>query len=278
MSGRDTSFYYSFLVLPAEKRRAIVAVWDFCRAVDDAVDEAPEGEALGGGTIAAARVAAWRKELAACYGEGKPATGQGQQLAPFIGRFGLPRDAFEQVIEGVAMDLERSRYETFEDLRQYCLRVASAVGLICLEIFGYRNPRTRDYGADLGLALQITNIVRDIRTDLARGRVYLPLEDLRRFGCSEADLAAGVVTPAVRALLAFECERAQAHYERAERELPAEDRRAMVAARIMGGIYHAILRRIERSGYDVFQGKVRVPRPQRAAIAAAIWARAMVGL
>ena len=278
MSGRDTSFYYSFLVLPAEKRRAIVAVWDFCRAVDDAVDEAPEGEALGGGTLAAAGVAAWRKELAACYGEGTPATGQGQQLAPFIRRFDLPRDAFERVIEGVAMDLERSRFETFEDLREYCLRVASAVGLICLEIFGYRNPRTRDYGVDLGLALQITNIVRDIRTDLARGRVYLPLEDLRRFGCSEADLSAGVVTPAVRALLAFECERAQAHYERAERELPAEDRRAMVAARIMGGIYHAILRRIERSGYDVFQGKVRVPRPQRAAIAAAIWAKAMVGL
>jgi phytoene synthase len=278
MSGRDSSFYYSFLVLPAEKRRAIVAVWDFCRAVDDAVDEAPEGEALGGGTLAAARVAAWRKELAACYGEGTPATGQGRRLAPFIGRFGLPRDAFERVIEGVAMDLERSRYETFEDLREYCLRVASAVGLICLEIFGYRNPRTRDYGVDLGIALQLTNIVRDIRADLARGRVYLPLEDLRRFGCGVEDLAAGTVTPAVRALLAFECERAQAHYERAERELPAEDRRAMVAAWIMGGIYHAILRRIERSGYDVFRAKVRVPRPQRAAIAAGIWLRAMIGL
>ena len=278
MSGRDTSFYYSFLVLPAEKRRAIVAVWDFCRAVDDAVDEAPDGEAPGGGTVAAARVAAWRNELAACYGGGgTPATGQGQRLAPFVSRFGLPRDAFERVIEGVAMDLERSRYETFDELREYCLRVASAVGLICLEIFGYRNPRTRDYGVELGIALQLTNIVRDIHTDLARGRVYLPLEDLRRFGCREDDLAAGIVTPAVRALLSFECERAQSHYERAERELPVEDRRAMVAARIMGGIYHAILRRIERSGYDVFQGKVRVPRPQRAAIAAGIWTRAMLG-
>jgi len=278
MSGRDTSFYYSFLVLPAEKRRAIVAVWDFCRAVDDAVDEAPQGEAPGGEPLAAARVAAWRKELAACYGEGTPATGQGRQLAPFIARFGLPRDAFERVIEGVAMDLERSRYETFEDLHEYCLRVASAVGLICLEIFGYKNPRTRDYGVDLGIALQLTNIIRDIRADLARGRVYLPLEDLRRFGCRVEDLAAGAVTPALRALLAFECERAQAHYERAERELPAEDRRAMVAARIMGEIYHAILRRIERSGYDVFRAKVRVPRPQRAAIAAGIWLRAMIGL
>jgi len=278
MSGRDSSFYYSFLVLPAEKRRAIVAVWDFCRAVDDAVDEAPEGNGQEGVTVAAARVGAWRRELAACYGQGTPSTGQGQGLRPFITRFGLPREAFERVIEGVAMDLERSRYKTFDDLREYCLRVASAVGLICLEIFGYRNPRTREYGVDLGIALQLTNIVRDIRTDLARGRVYLPLEDLERFGCAEEDLAAGVMKPAVRELLAFECERAEAHYRRAERELPAEDRRSMVAARIMGGIYHAILERIERSGYDVFHGKVRVPRPRRAAIAATIWAKAMIGL
>ena len=278
MSGRDTSFYYSFLVLPAEKRQAIVAVWDFCRAVDDAVDEAPRGQAAGGGSVAEARVGEWRKELASCYGEGIPATGQGRRLVPFIARFGLPRDAFERVIDGVAMDLERSRYRTFEELREYCVRVASAVGLVCLEIFGYRDPRTRDYAVDLGIALQLTNIVRDVRTDLARGRVYLPLEDLDRFGCAESDLEAGVVTAPVRALLSFQCERAQDYYERAESELPDEDRRAMVAARIMGGIYHAILKRIERSGYDVFQRKVRVPRPQRAAIAAGIWAKAMVGL
>lgn len=278
MSGRDTSFYYSFLVLPAEKRGAIVTVWDFCRAVDDAVDEVPEGQGAGARSLAEERVAAWRKELAACYGESSPATGQGRRLVPFIERFNLPRDAFERVIDGVAMDLDRSRYETFDELREYCLRVASAVGLICLEIFGYRNPRTRDYAVDLGIALQLTNIVRDVRTDLERGRVYLPQEDLRRFGCSEADLAAGKMTPGARALLAFECERAQGYYERAERELPREDRRAMVAARIMGGIYHAILSRIVRSGYDVFREKVRVPRPQRAAIAAAIWAKAMVGL
>ena len=278
MSGRDTSFYYSFLVLPAEKRRAIVAVWDFCRAVDDAVDEAPEGQAADGGSSAAAQVATWRRELAACYGEGAPSTVQGVHLAPVIRRFGLPRDAFERVIEGVAMDLERSRYETFDELREYCLRVASAVGLICLEIFGYRNPRTRDYAVDLGIALQLTNIVRDIRTDLERGRVYVPRQDLARFGCTDADLAAGLVNPSVRALLAFECERARSYYERAERQLPADDRRAMVAARIMGAIYHAVLRRIERNGYDVFTAKVRVPRPERAAIAAGVWARAMLGL
>jgi len=273
MSGRDTSFYYSFLVLPAEKRQAIVAVWDFCRAVDDAVDEAPE---QGGG--AEREISRWRRELEACFGAGAPETDQGRRLTPVIRRFDLPRAAFEAVVDGVAMDLDHPRYRTFDELREYCLRVASAVGLICIEIFGYRDPGTREYARDLGLALQLTNIVRDVRTDLERGRIYLPLEDLDRFGCSEDDLRAGVVSDGVRRLLAFECARARTHYEQAEADLPRQDRRRMVAARIMGGIYYGILVRIERSGYDVFSNRIRVPRPQRALIAAAIWAKAMVGL
>jgi 15-cis-phytoene synthase len=287
MSGRDTSFYYSFLVLPSEKRRAIVAVWDFCRAVDDAVDEAP---ATSGATdrgaeaprhedpgSARAELARWRRELAACYGQGEPQTAQGANLRPFVHRFSLPREAFEAVIDGVAMDLDRSRYQTFDDLREYCVRVASAVGLLCIEIFGYRDPRTRDYACDLGIALQLTNIVRDVGADLARGRIYLPLEDLARHGCTEEDLRAGVVSDQVRSLLAFECRRAGEFYEKAERELPRVDRRRMVAARIMAGIYHAILERIERSGYEVFGEKIRVPRPRRAVIAATLWARALCG-
>lgn len=275
MSGRDTNFYYSFLVLPADRRRAIIAVWDFCRAVDDAVDEAPEG--VGGELGAAGQLARWRRELEACYAGGDLLTEQGRNLAPFIQRFGLPKEAFEAVIEGVAMDLERSRYETFEALREYCRRVASAVGRICVEIFGYRDERTREYADDLGIALQLTNIIRDIPTDLGRGRIYLPLEDLRRFGCTEEDLAAGRLSPPVRALLEFECRRAREYYEKAERDLPRVDRKRLVAARIMGGIYHAILEGIERRGYDVFTEKVRVPRPRRALIAAALWARALVG-
>jgi phytoene synthase len=277
MSGRDTNFYYSFLVLPAEKRRAIVAVWDFCRAVDDAVDEAAAGVPDDDPRSARARLASWRGELAACYGSGEPRSPQGVHLVPFIRRFSLPRDAFEAVIDGVAMDLATSRYPTFDALREYCLRVASAVGRLCIEIFGYSDERTRDYARDLGIALQLTNIVRDVGTDLARGRIYLPGEDLERYGCTEADLGAGVVSDAVRRLLAFECARAREFYERAERELPRADRRRMVAARIMAGIYHAILERIERSGYDVFSGKIRVARPRRAVIAAALWARAMCG-
>jgi 15-cis-phytoene synthase len=287
MSGRDTNFYYSFLVLPSEKRRAIVAVWDFCRAVDDAVDEAP---ATSGATdrgaeaprhedsgSARAELARWRQELAACYGQGEPQTTQGANLLPFIRRFPLPRDAFEAVIDGVAMDLDHARYRTFDDLREYCLRVASAVGLLCIEIFGYTDRRTRDYARDLGVALQLTNIIRDVGADLARGRIYLPLEDLARHGCTEEDLRAGVVSGPVRSLLAFQCERARTFYEKAERELPRADRRRMVAARIMAGIYHAILERIEQSGYEVFGEKIRVPRPRRAVIAATLWARATCG-
>jgi len=277
MSGRDTNFYYSFLVLPSEKRRAIVAVWDFCRAVDDAVDEAPATASAAEPRSGRAQLERWREELAACYGAGQPRTAQGVNLAPFISRFSLPRAAFEAVIDGVAMDLDRSRYATFDDLREYCLRVASAVGLLCIEIFGYSDQRTRDYARDLGIALQLTNIIRDVGTDLASGRIYLPLEDLACHGCTEEDLRAGVVSGPVRSLLAFQCERAREFYEKAERGLPRADRRRMVAARIMAGIYHAILERIERSGYEVFGEKIRVPRPRRAMIAAALWTRAMCG-
>ena len=190
--------------------------------------------------------------------------------------FALPRRPFEDLIDGVEMDLTHSRYATFEALYEYCWRVASTVGLICVEIFGYRGPATRDYAMALGVALQLTNIIRDVATDLARGRVYLPQADLARFGCTDDDLAAGIVTPAVRALLEFECARARESYAKAERLLPREDRRSLVAAEIISGIYRAILDRIERSGYDVFSTTVRVPRPRRAVIAASTWARSLV--
>lgn len=280
--SRDTSFYYSFLVLPPRKRSAIIAVWDFCRAVDDAVDEVvPEAEWAGGLTDAARaratlQLANWRSELEAVY-TGAPATRQGIALQPFVREFRLPRDQFEALIEGVAMDLHHAAYHTFDELREYCRRVASAVGLICLDIFGYRNQRSREYAVDLGLALQLTNIVRDVATDLRRGRVYLPAEDLDRFGVSADQLRAGMVTPAVRALLQFECDRARGYYARAAAELPHEDARSLVAAEIMGGIYFAILRRIERSGYDVFSRRIRVPRPSRAVIALRIWLRTLLG-
>jgi phytoene synthase len=279
--SRDTSFYYSFLVLPARKRRAIVAVWDFCRAVDDAVDEVvPEHEWAGGLTAdarakASLQIAGWRSELEAVY-TGTPTLPQGVALQPFVREFGLPRVHFEQLIEGVEMDLVCSRYQTFDALSEYCRRVASAVGLICLEIFGYRDPGSKAYADTLGMALQLTNIVRDVGTDLRRGRVYLPMEDLRRFGVTETDLHRGVVTDAVAALLRFECDRARDYYRRAAVQLPPADARSLVAAQIMGGIYYGILQRIERAGYDVFSQRIRVPRPRRAVIALTIWLKSLL--
>jgi len=272
--ARKTSFYYSFLVLPAAQRRAIIAVWDFCRVVDDAVDEAADQPADPGARPAVVGQDAltfWRAELARCYSGEPPQTTQGQRLQPFIKPFDLPRDAFEDVIDGVAMDLEKARYQTFADLFEYCRRVASAVGLICIRVFGCRSEAARDYALNLGLALQLTNILRDIRDDLARGRVYLPLEDLSRFGCTVEDLARGEVTEPVRRLMVFECERAREFYAKATANLPSDDRRRLVAAEIMRAIYFETLRRIERRNYDVFTTRVRTPRPVQALIALRQW-------
>ena len=282
--SRDTSFYYSFLVLPARKRRAIIAVWDFCRAVDDAVDEAVEEAGETAPVRAAAQLSMWRAELEACYagdagagggnaGGSGPSTTQGKALQPYIREFGLPRAPFEELIDGVAMDLANPRYPTFEALAEYCRRVASTVGLVCIEIFGYRDPATRAYAVSLGIALQLTNIIRDVGADLRQGRIYLPVEDLVRFGVTEEALRQGHMTPHVRELLRFECGRARGYYERAAAGLPRGDARSLVAAEIMGGIYFEILRRIEKADYDVFRSRIRVPRPHRALIALRIWAR-----
>jgi phytoene synthase len=273
--ARKTSFYYSFLVLPAEERRAIVAVWDFCRAVDDAVDERPGGvEATRAGREA---ICFWRAELARCFDAGEPQTRQGRRLQPFVARFDLPRRAFQDVIDGVAMDLDTVRYETFGDLFEYCRRVASAVGLICIKVFGCRNEQSRDYALNLGLALQLTNILRDVRGDLLNGHVYLPLEDLRACGCTVDALAAGVMTDPVRRLIEFECRRARDFYQRAADVLPAEDRRRLVAAEIMRAVYFETLTRIELGGYDVFTSRIRVPRPIQAIIALKQWLHVEAG-
>jgi phytoene synthase len=267
--GRDTSFYYSFLVLPSAQRSAIVTVWDACRAIDDAVDEAadrPQAER---------QIAFWRDEIARVFDGRAPESGQGRALQPVARAFDLPRRAFEDLIDGVQMDLGHRRYETFDDLREYCWRVASTVGFICLNIFGCRHPGGREYALQLGLALQLTNIVRDVKTDLGHGRVYLPQDELRRFGCSEDDLARGEVTPGLKALLAHQLDRARGFYERAAAALPPGEAKHLVAAEIMGAIYFAILRRIEARGYDVFREVIRVPRPERAWIAASTWAKTL---
>ena len=279
MTRRDTNFYYSFVILPDAQRRAIVAVWDFCRAVDDAVDE--KAGALGDSrrrAEAAAELARWRQELDACFAGRACATGQGRSLIVHVAKFGLPRRSFEDVIDGVEMDLDGRRYATFDDLREYCLRVASAVGLICLDIFGARDEGSRQYAIDLGIALQLTNILRDLGRDLAGGRLYLPLEDLARFGVTEDDLRAGVVTASIRALLDFESRRAREFYVRAAAEMPKADARRLVAARVMSAIYFDLLERVERSDYGVFGETIRSPRWRKLLIAGRTWCAAKVGL
>jgi phytoene synthase len=265
--ARNTSFYYSFLILPAAQRRAIIAVWDFCRAVDDAVDEAPVADRPTG----RGAVAFWRAELDACYRGGVPTTREARDLQPLVRTFDLPRQAFEDVIEGVAMDLDTMRYERFDDLLEYCRRVASAVGMICVRIFGCTSERSDVYAFNLGIALQLTNILRDVKDDLARGRVYLPLEDLAAHGCTIDDLARTPIMPAVRRLIAFECDRARAFYQKACDARAGEDRGRLAAAEIMRAVYFETLRRIERCGYDVLTTRTRVPRPYQAAIALRQW-------
>jgi len=280
MGSRDTSFYYSFLVLPPRKRHAIVAVWDFCRAVDDAVDEIPEEEWKGGlsdeaRARAAESLSVWREELDRVYG-GVPLTPQGRSLQPWVAEFNLPKREFKALIDGVEMDLSFAKYPDFEALSSYCHKVASSVGLICVEIFGYSDAGARDYAVNLGIALQLTNIIRDVAGDLKRGRIYLPMDDLAWFHVSEHDLRAGVVTPNVRSLMRYQCRRARYYYRLASERLPRIDRRSLVAAEIMGEIYFAILRKIERARYDVFSTRHRIARPRRAIIALDIWSRALL--
>jgi len=263
LMARKTSFYYSFLVLPADQRRAIVAVWDFCRAADDAVDETTTGGCEA--------VQFWRDELARCFDGREPQTPQGRRLQPLVAEFDLPRQAFDDVLDGIAMDLDRSRYETFSDLLEYCRRVASAVGMICIRIFGCRGNRAADYALNLGVALQLTNILRDVKDDLARGRVYIPLEDMAACGCAIDDLSRDRVNEPARRLMEFECRRAREFYRRAIAARPPEDRRRLIAAEIMRAVYFETLRRIERRGYDVFSARVRVPRPWQALIAIREW-------
>ena len=279
-----TNFYYAFLFLPKAQREALYAVYAFARLVDDAVDQAVSPLA------AEEAIAGWREELARVYGMGGGmggGTGGGgasrpiahpvaRQLSVVVKQFRLPKDYFDALIDGVEMDLTHQRYETFEQLSRYCYRVASVVGLICIEIFGYRNPATRDYAIAQGMAFQLTNILRDVKVDADRGRVYLPLEELARFGCGEAELLAHHYTDAFVELMAFQCERARAYYDKAAGLLPAEDRRTMLASEIMGGIYRRLLDEIEARRYNVFEEEIRLSAPAKLLIALRVWAAGVI--
>ena len=260
-----SSFSVAFRLLPPERRAALYAVYAFCRFVDDVADDATVRDPV-------ALLRHWRAELDAVYA-GTPTHPIGIALADAVRRFPLDRRHFDDLITGVEADLTRRRYETFEELAAYCYRVASTVGLLCIEIFGYGRPSARDYARDLGIAFQLTNILRDVREDAERGRIYLPLEDLRRFDVPETDLLSGHWSPQVGALLAFECGRARAHYLRARGVLAPEDRTALAPAEAMRRIYARLLDHIEERQFDVFGPRITLASHEKVALALRAWGR-----
>jgi len=239
-----SSFYYSFMFLPAPRRRAITALYAFCREVDDVVDEVTDP------AVARAKLAWWRTETAAIF-NGTPKHPVALALVPLVREFGLPEANLQTVIDGMAIDLEQTRYLDFATLELYSHRVAGVVGLMSARIFGFTDPATLDYARDLGIAFQLTNICRDVGEDARRGRVYLPQEDLTRFGVAPSSLLRAEYTAPFKELMAFEVERARAWYARALAQLPAADRRAQRTGLIMAAIYQTVLEEIARDGYRV---------------------------
>ncbi|MBI3323449.1 MAG: presqualene diphosphate synthase HpnD [Candidatus Omnitrophica bacterium] len=251
-------FSLSFLLLPPARRRAMEAVYAYCRALDDVVDR--EGAVAA---QAQAELERWRSELRACQ-RGHPTHPITVALAEMNRRFSIPVELFERLIAGVEMDLRRARYETFEELRVYCERVASVVGLISVRVFGCASPAADEYATSLGIALQLTNILRDLKVDGERGRVYLPGEELRRFGLPEPDLLAGRTGESFRRLMAFECGRARGFFEQAERiGRQIREGRKLLPARIMGRVYRQVLEEIGRSPESVFAHRISVPRARQ---------------
>jgi phytoene synthase len=245
-------------------------VYAFCKEVDNAVDEPPAG------SNPRTELQRWWDELDAAY-HGTPTFPATISLASHVRQLSIPQAYFEELIKGVGMDLSAARYVSFQDLSLYCYRVASVVGLICLHIFGPTSARAQDYAVALGMAFQLTNILRDIGTDAAQGRIYLPQEDLQQFGCTEQAILQRQETPELTALLHFEAARAHEYYAKAQaafEALPAHDRRALSVSEIMRAVYFRILKKIEEPGHRVFGPRVRLSTNHRLALAAGVWIRA----
>ncbi len=244
-----SSFYYSFRFLPPQQRSAITALYAFCREVDDVVDEVSDPG------VARVKLGWWRTEVAATF-DGRARHPVALALAPAVATFKLPQEHFQTVIDGMAMDLEQSRYPDFATLEHSCHCVAGVVGLLSAEIFGYSDPATRDYARNLGVAFQLTNIIRDVGEDAHRGRLYLPEDELSRFGVEPKDLLARHATAGFTALMAHQVERARVFYARALAALPPADRRAQRPGLIAAAIYQALLAEIERDDFRVLDRRI----------------------
>jgi 15-cis-phytoene synthase len=265
-AASGSSFYYSFLFLPEDRRRAITALYAFCREVDDVVDDCSDV------ATAHATLAWWRQELGAAF-HGTPQHPVARALAEVASRFNLAEARLNEIIDGMQMDLEHNRYPSFEALRQYCHRVAGVVGLLSAEIFGYQDRGTLDYAADLGMAFQLTNIIRDVGEDARRNRVYLPLDEIERHDVTLADIAALRETDGFRRLMEFQIERALGFYEAAFARLPPVDRKAQRAGIIMAAIYQALLGEIRTDGCRVLTQRISLTPVRKLWIAWRTWLR-----
>ena len=259
-----SSFYYSFRFLPPERRQAITALYAFCREVDDAVDE-PSDPA-----VALARIGWWREEVARLYA-GSPGHPVTQALLAAVGRYHLKQSDLLEIIDGMEMDLDRARYDSFAELQLYCHRVAGVVGLLAARIFGFRNPQTLEYAEKLGLAFQLTNIIRDVGEDARMNRIYLPVEDLRTFEVPAADILGANYTEGFRRLMAFEADRAERIYDEAMALLPEEDRRAQRPGLMMAGIYRTLLGEIRSDGFLVLSQRTALTPLRKLWIAWRTW-------
>ncbi|MCK2097330.1 presqualene diphosphate synthase HpnD [Thauera aromatica] len=261
-----SSFYYSFMFLPAERRRAITALYAFCREVDDVVDECHDP------ALAQSTLEWWRQEVERIYA-GTPTHPVGQALQEVLGRFQLPREQLLEIIDGMAMDLTQTRYADFKALQLYCYRVASVVGLLAAEIFGYQDRRTLKYAHDLGMAFQLTNIIRDVGEDARRGRIYLPVDDLQRFGVPAKDLLEARHSDAFRELMAFQAGRAEHFYDQAFAQLPKIDRKAQRPGLVMAAIYRTLLREIAADGFQVLDRRTSLTPLRKVWLAGTTWFR-----
>lgn len=262
-----SSFYYAFNLLHEKKRDAMNTVYAFCRKTDDIVDETNESQ-----DVKYDKLRKWRIEFERAF------TGHSEfpllnKLGKTISNFNIPLDPFFELIKGMEMDLQKDRYKSFDDLQLYCYRVASTVGLMCIEIFGYKNPSTKNFAVDLGIALQLTNILRDIGKDAEQGRIYLPQEDMKRFNYSEPELITKVYNEQFRDLMIYESGRAKNYFNSATAHLDLDDKKTMFAARAMQHIYYKMLEKIIAADYDVFNNNIKISKFEKVGIALGVWAK-----
>ena len=262
----STNFHYSFSFLPKEERQAIQAVYAFARNIDDIVDDSPS---LTDADILRKRerLAWWRSEIERIYSDEQ----NGTVLGSVARRFGIPKQYFLTLIDGCERDLTQRRYESFAELKEYCYAVASIVGLICIEIFGYKHEETKQYAINLGYALQLTNILRDVKADKDRGYIYLPKEDMERFRYTEDDLMREVYDDRFVALMSFQAARAREYYHKARTHLLPDERMTMVAAEIMDAIYYRLLEKIQLNDYRVFDKRIRVNAAHKVIMSVRLW-------